>query len=161
MKFIADLNEKSWKVEGDADAFSMTYEISVKRGSEEVVYFDELSFGYEISEGGDLVAEESYPPENVVYRSSDQEFLASGLVSDLSPEKEYFARLWIKEGGEEFEETFSFTTPKPPQPYPSWTWNEETSGWESPIEYPTDDPDNVYFWKEDELKWVVAEEPMV
>ena len=35
----------------------------------------------------------------------------------------------------------------PPQPYASWTLNETTCLWESPLPYPTDD--SLYNWDED------------
>jgi hypothetical protein len=38
-----------------------------------------------------------------------------------------------------------------PQPYPSWTLNNTTWLWESPVAYPSDD--KVYLWDEDNLSW--------
>ena len=38
-----------------------------------------------------------------------------------------------------------------PQPYPSWTKNEDTYLWESPIPYPTDG--KLYEWNEADQKW--------
>ena len=40
----------------------------------------------------------------------------------------------------------------PPQPYASWTLDEETCLWESPTPYPTDD--KVYHWDEATTSWV-------
>ena len=40
----------------------------------------------------------------------------------------------------------------PPQPYASWTLNEDTCQWESPVPYPTDD--KRYNWNEDTTSWV-------
>ena len=40
----------------------------------------------------------------------------------------------------------------PPQPYGSWTLNEETCLWESPTPYPTDG--KFYIWNESTLFWV-------
>lgn len=37
------------------------------------------------------------------------------------------------------------------QPYPSWTKNEETYLWESPVPYPTDG--KSYSWDESSLSW--------
>lgn len=39
----------------------------------------------------------------------------------------------------------------PPQPYESWTLNEFTCQWESPVEKPRDG--KIYIWSEDELSW--------
>ena len=42
-----------------------------------------------------------------------------------------------------------------PQPYPSWTLNEDTCIWESPVPYPTDD--KRYTWNEDNQEWTEVE----
>jgi len=39
----------------------------------------------------------------------------------------------------------------PPQPFPSWTLNEETCLWISPTPYPTDG--KLYTWNEETLSW--------
>ena len=44
-----------------------------------------------------------------------------------------------------------------PQPYPSWTLNEESCLWEAPVAYPEDE--QLYTWNEDTTSWdVVTEE---
>jgi hypothetical protein len=40
----------------------------------------------------------------------------------------------------------------PPQPFASWTLNEETAQWEAPTAYPTDD--KRYTWDEATTSWV-------
>jgi hypothetical protein len=39
----------------------------------------------------------------------------------------------------------------PPQTFPSWTLNEDTCQWDSPVPYPTDDVD--YAWDEETTTW--------
>jgi hypothetical protein len=39
----------------------------------------------------------------------------------------------------------------PPQPFNSWTLNEDTCQWSSPVPYPNDNKD--YTWNEDTLTW--------
>jgi hypothetical protein len=39
----------------------------------------------------------------------------------------------------------------PPQPYPSWTLDEDTCNWNSPTPYPTDG--NIYAWDEATTSW--------
>ena len=43
-----------------------------------------------------------------------------------------------------------------PQPFPSWSLNESTWLWESPIPYPTDD--KRYIWDEPTTSWVEVTE---
>lgn len=40
----------------------------------------------------------------------------------------------------------------PPQPYPSWSLNQDTAQWEAPIPYPVDG--KYYRWNESKLSWV-------
>lgn len=39
----------------------------------------------------------------------------------------------------------------PPQPWPSWTLNEETCDWEAPVPRPVDS--EMYSWEEDTQSW--------
>ena len=41
----------------------------------------------------------------------------------------------------------------PPKPFNSWTLNEETFVWESPVAYP-DDVEKIYDWDEPTTSWV-------
>ncbi len=43
------------------------------------------------------------------------------------------------------------------QPYPSWTLDEQTCQWESPVPYP-DDTENSYYWDEPTLSWIKEEQ---
>jgi hypothetical protein len=44
----------------------------------------------------------------------------------------------------------------PPQPYPSWTLNESTCRWDSPVAYPNDE--NFYRWNETTKQWDLINE---
>ena len=44
----------------------------------------------------------------------------------------------------------------PPQPFNSWTLNEDTCLWDSPVPYPGDD--KMYKWNEEIVNWEVIEE---
>jgi hypothetical protein len=39
-----------------------------------------------------------------------------------------------------------------PQPYNSWTLNEDTCQWDSPVAYPTDD--KMYLWDDATTNWI-------
>ena len=43
----------------------------------------------------------------------------------------------------------------PPQPFPSWTLNEDFD-WQAPVPYPEDDAE--YYWDEENQTWVLMEE---
>jgi hypothetical protein len=40
-----------------------------------------------------------------------------------------------------------------PQPWPSWTLNEETCQYDPPVPYPRDESRNVYVWNEEKVTW--------
>jgi hypothetical protein len=90
--------------------------------------------------------------ENVIV--AEQDFINSGLVGD--------SFLWVQTSyNNNFRKNYAgigFTYDStrdafiPPQPYPSWTLNEDTCQWEAPIAYPTDGL--MYSWDEDTTSWV-------
>jgi hypothetical protein len=43
-----------------------------------------------------------------------------------------------------------------PKPYPSWTLNEETCLWESPIDKPENTEYNIIVWNEETLSWKIV-----
>ena len=89
---------------------------------------------------------------------AEQAFINSGAVGD--------SFLWVQTSyNNNFRKNYAgigFTYDStrdafiPPQPYPSWTLNEDTCQYDSPVPYPTDD--KMYNWNEDTLAWVEAEE---
>jgi hypothetical protein len=89
---------------------------------------------------------------------AEQAFINSGAVGD--------SFLWVQTSyNNNFRKNYAgigFTYDStrdafiPPQPYPSWTLNEDTCQWEAPIAYPTDGL--MYSWDEDTTSWVEAVE---
>jgi hypothetical protein len=43
----------------------------------------------------------------------------------------------------------------PPQPFPSWVFDEETCTWGAPVPYPYDK--KIYAWDEEQRNWIEAE----
>jgi hypothetical protein len=84
---------------------------------------------------------------------AEQDFINSGVVGD--------SFLWIQTSyNKNFRKNFAgigYTYDKtrdafiPPQPYPSWTLDEDTCLWECPVAYPDDD--NMYIWNETDKQW--------
>ena len=84
---------------------------------------------------------------------AEQDFINSGVVGD--------SFLWIQTSyNKNFRKNFAgkgFTYDKtrdafiPPQPYPSWTLNEDSCLWECPVEYPNDGVE--YKWNETDQQW--------
>ena len=94
--------------------------------------------------------------ENVIV--AEQDFINSGAVGDsfLWVQTSYNGNFRgkyasIGDTWDKVNEVFIS-----PQPYPSWTLNEDTCIYEAPVPYPTDDL--MYSWDEDTTSWVEAEE---
>ena len=119
-----------------------------------IVEFTNLQFGFTLTSNGEIVDEQSYPPKNVKYIRSDQKYLINHRLK-FKPDTYYSLFLWAENASIRIEHTELFKTPKPPQPYPSWSWDGET--WNSPVPYP-DDTENYYEWNEDEQEWQLLEE---
>jgi len=84
---------------------------------------------------------------------AEQDFINSGAVGD--------SFLWIQTSyNNNFRKNFAgigYTYDKirdafiPPQPFPSWTLDEDTCRWEPPVAHPNDG--NIYEWNETDQQW--------
>lgn len=74
--------------------------------------------------------------------------IANELFDNAVQETEATGNAWIgaRFNGEKFE---------PQQPYPSWTWNEDTFDYDPP----KPKPEGEYRWNEELGDWVAVEEP--
>jgi hypothetical protein len=122
-----------------------------------VIEFKNLKFKYELKQGDNIKQYGVYPPAGVRYVRSDQSYLVVERLQ-LQIETEYQLYLWAENGGQSFETTVTFTTPRPEQPYNSWTWNTETQTWEAPTPYPDDG--ESYSWDEENQQWLKDEESL-
>jgi hypothetical protein len=116
-----------------------------------IVTFKNLRFGYELKQDSIIQEYNMYPPPGIQYERSDQEYLVS-IKLNLKAEETYSLFLWAENDGQKFEKEFEFTTPRPEQPYPSWTWNSENKVWNPPVPYPDDG--KFYQWDEETQNWV-------
>jgi len=119
---------------------------------EPTVEFKNLKFGFELKHNDEIIDSKNWPPENIKYRRTDQMFLVNHRLK-FNPDTDYELFIWAENNGIRAEKTYMFTTPIPPQPYPSWVWDGQI--WNSPIPYPTDG--NDYTWDEDSQTWILFE----
>jgi len=117
-----------------------------------VVEFKDLKFKYELRQNDNIKKYGVFPPPNTRYVRTDQSYIVVERLN-LKAETEYELYLWAENNGETFETTVAFTTPRPPQPYSSWTWDGEK--WNSPVPYPEDE--HSYIWNEEEQTWNLVE----
>jgi hypothetical protein len=117
-----------------------------------IVEFSKLKFKYELKQDGNTNQHGVYPLQNTKYVRTDQEYIVSEQLN-LAPEQTYELHLWSENAGEVFETTVDFNTPRPVQPFSSWTWDGEK--WNPPVPYPvTEDVDTIYTWYEETQTWV-------
>lgn len=115
-----------------------------------VIEFRDLQFKYELRQKDNIKQYGVFPPPNTRYVRTDQEFLVVERLK-LETETDYNLYLWAKNNKESFETTVAFTTPRPPQPFDSWTWNKDAGVWEPPV--PKPDDNKYYEWNEDTQSW--------
>jgi len=89
---------------------------------------------------------------------AEQDFINSGAVGDsfLWVQTSYnnnFRKKYASVGDTYDSDLDAFYAP---QPYPSWTLNEDTCLWEAPVAYPDDD--KMYAWDEEVQNWAILEE---
>jgi hypothetical protein len=153
MKLLADIANKTWsKSEEDESSFSLNLYLGFRNNGVLPVSFSGMGYGYTLENSEGTVDENHNPLEGLVYISSDQDYISAHTVNDLVPDEEYTLSVWAENAGERWEDTFTFTLPRPDSPFESWIYNEETHSWESPVAYPEDG--GMYSWNEDNQEWV-------
>jgi hypothetical protein len=145
-----DLRDNHWDVieENISSNYADLYIGFTK--DEPVVEFNNLRFGFTLQKDNIIIDSKEWPPHNIKYRRSDQQYLVVHRLV-FQPDQTYDLYMWAENDGIRAEKTHTLTIPRPAQPYPSWTWNGET--WVSPVPYPQDD--NYYEWNETTGTWVV------
>lgn len=154
MIFIADIENKGWIYEPDInfDFSAIKINFGFRKDTQLPVYFNNLSFGYKITNNDLTIYEDSMPPEGIVYISTDQEIIHIFEIEKIKLGLEYYITVWAENDGERWEHIALFFVPIPEKPYESWIWNEEVDMWLPPIPYPDDD-DNIYLWNEETVSW--------
>lgn len=103
-----------------------------------------------VSADGEEVFSLSLPPEGALYHQTDQDVIATDRVL-WSPDQTVVASAWLlTTTGDELTAEATFTSPRPEQPYPSWTW--EGGEWAAPEPYPDDGEE--YVWDETSNTWI-------
>lgn len=142
---VLNLNDGQWKIEEHSLNSSFCQLQMGFRSNVPEVIFDNLSFGFSIEKSGTVVYEEKYPTEDIVYRSSNQPFLAAVNVN-LEPLTPYVLKAWTKNAGSKYTIDYNFTTPTETD-----TGNYENSSVQNPV-----DPAhyNDYRFDENLRQWV-------
>lgn len=158
IKLLAHLDTQEWSIEGSPGSNDLELVIGCRRNNAIGVDFVNASFGFNFLDQEGILDYAQYPPEGISYSSTNEDFMTYNFITDLVPEEEYVIRAWFKDSGIEFSAEFTITTPRPEQPFPSWTYSEEMRYWIAP--YPPNIPktdDQYYSWNEDTQLWSVLD----
>lgn len=104
--------------------------------------------GVTIKADGETVLDASWPPPGVKFSKTNQDTLATARVN-WQPEQTITVDAWcITTEGKTLTASDTFTAPRPPQPYPSWMWD---NGWQPTVPYPDE---GEWRWDEEAQAWV-------
>lgn len=152
MKFIGDISKKTWAIEEEQHSSIKHVFFNFVDNDNDQVFFNNLSFGIAISKDKTTILEDSFPKKGISYIFNDQEYIDFFDASELLIGTEYDALIWAENNGIRWESNFSFILPLPPQPYPSWSYDNESEEWAAPVDMPDDE--FVYYWSEEDQKWI-------
>ena len=130
---------------------ALDFGIRFSDGNADRIYPDALTFGWAVLVNGDEMDTHEWPPSNIVIRELTPSRVFEYRL-DAAPDDEVTLSVWATNAGVTVEGETAFTVPRPPQPFPSWTW--EDGAWTPPVPYP--DGDGYYTWHEDAQEWKPA-----
>ena len=153
-KIYASLSFKTdkWDVEiSDLRPDSAELYMDFKNSKGNLYKFKDLTFYYRLStKTGTVLQSQNYPPPGVTYVQSNESFIASEKLK-LSQSTEYELYFRAQNNGRIHEKSVRFITPRNPQPFASWEWDNTEKKWHAPIPYPSDG--NFYIWNEETVSW--------
>lgn len=157
MKFIADIGTKTWSFDKEYLSTDIQIKFGFRNNGKLPVFFDQMTFGYSLTSDSKKISENSRPQPGMSYIFTDQDYIELFNIYQLIVGKKYTLEIWVKNGGDLWKESINFIPLFSPQPYPSWTLDEETRMWAPPISYPEDN--NLYSWNEETQSWILFELP--
>ena len=138
-----------WTFSGDP---ALEFGIRFADGDADRIYPDALTFGYTVTVNGDETGILTWPPSNIVIRELTPSRLFPYRL-DAAPDDEVTLLVWAINAGVTVEDEMTFTVPRPPQPYPSWTWKD--GAWTPPVPYPNGG--GFYTWDEGAQNWATVD----
>ena len=137
----------------EMSAYSCDLSVGIIRHGMTVPFAD-TSFGFSAATNGIEFVNKTWPPEGLIYVSTDQDILERIRISWI-PESIVTLDFWLLTSGQQYSTNLVVTIPRPAQPYPSWTWVDGL--WTAPVSYPVDG--EGYIWDEESQAWINQETP--
>ena len=151
--------ENSWSFEQEG-TYAERFQFNFVEDGEDLVVFDNLSFGGTLSHiGSNKKLEFSFPSEGVQYVSTEEGVVEVFDIEGVVNGERYIVEVWCENAGKRSEYSYEFTArilPSKIHGYDSWVWSEEDLMWVPPVPHP-DDEENFYSWDEESLSWKIFE----
>lgn len=107
----------------------------------------DFKYGFTLSFANEIIIQEDYPPTGVKYELVSRDPICRSKVN-LLPDHNYTFEVYADINDVRIEKIITFLTEKPPQPFPSWTWN--GLEWVAPIQMPSQ---FAWEWNESDQMW--------
>lgn len=142
--------KKEWIIENRlSHSDGATLEISVE-SKDEHTDIKNMQIGYRIESDTETLSSGLFPPAGVRYESvSKYPIIAEPMMLEM--DKPYKCLVYLIDQDKTYEKSINFVGPRPPRPYPSWTWQD--NAWAAPIPK----PDGPHLWNEESRVWVRSE----
>lgn len=148
---INNLQDNIWVFNKEND-FAYSYDLYIGfTDGNNTVKFNNLIFTIDIFENNELKNSYTFPKGLTQYIETDQPFIESVRIR-TKPETNYTIKINSTNNNISSLGEYNFYIDKPPQPYPSWIW--ENDNWHAPVPYPED---GDYDWDEENGNWVIAD----
>lgn len=153
-----DINSKEWTIEATDPSPVHTDLNIIFTAEEELIKFNNLSFGFKVTNNDVLVFDKFFPTYGVRYEETVKDSVFESAGWPCVPEANYVIDLWLENNEERIETSYTCTTPRPIATFPSWTWDVEAKTWVPPIPHPEGVPKQ---WNEELGNWeeITAEIP--
>ncbi len=163
IKATYNIDSKEW----DFETFPELPEVSEIRiafcSNSGPAEFSNLRFGYEVNNtektlpGEAFLAGSVFPKAGIVYEKAltTKPFIIETMA--YAVDTNYKLSVWAENNGERGEGEFLFKTPKPPQEFASWTWDDTVNAWVPPVPKPVGGPPS--WWNEEAQEWVDITDP--
>jgi hypothetical protein len=113
---------------------------------------ESLRFDWSVSVNGSLSDEGFHPSDGQAIREVDPDHRFT-YTYDAGPDDSVSIAVGVEWNGVRQTSVTEFIVPRPPQPYPSWSWNTEGGIWVPPVPPPAPG----YVWDEIVTDWVLAD----
>lgn len=152
MRCIFDVNNNSFDIDNENIASNyIQINIGFVDNKKMPVFFNNLRYGFKLFNNQNIITDFSYPLQDMVLLSTDQEYINNVLVNGLFPDINYLLNIWVENNGVLLETSIDIILQRPSQPYSSWIYDDQNYMWTAPIPYPNDG--NNYMWDETNGLW--------